>query len=126
MHLLFCEIKCQLVQIAILALKHEEESLVIEDGVRCDEQASGLVVAASHGQIADAVLVIGLFIDNEVFTDDKDAAGADIARDLNQGVGRFVHGEDVFADHMVQTKIHFVESESLLEVASVDSAEILI
>ena len=83
-------------------------------------------MATSHRQIADAVLMIGLFVDDEVFTDDKDATRADVTWDLDQGVGSFVHREDVFADHMVQTKVHLVKSESLLEVARVDSAEILI
>lgn len=125
-NLLLCEIQGQLVQITIFTLKHEKECLVIEDGVRCNEQASGEVVTASHRQIADTIFMVGLFVDDKVLTDDKDATGADITWDLNQGVGRFVHREDVFADHMIQTKVHLVKSESLLEVARVDSAEILI
>ncbi len=41
-------------------------------------------------------------------------------------MGCFVHREDVFTDDMIQAKVHFIQCQSLLEVAGVDSAEILV
>ena len=49
MHILLSEIKGQFVQVTILALQHEEERFVVEDGVRGDKQTTSQVMGVALG-----------------------------------------------------------------------------
>ena len=76
--------------------------------------------------IADPILMINLLVDEEVFTHDNDASRPDITRHLDEHVCSFVDRIDVLSDYMIQTKIHLIESQCLLEVSCVYGAEVLI
>lgn len=77
-------------------------------------------------EIAGTVLVINLFVYNEVFADDEDATRADIAGYLEQGVGCLVDWENILADDVIEAKVHLIQSKGLLEIAGVDSTEVLV
>ena len=113
------EVQRQFVQVAVLALKHEEKRLVVENRARCHEEPASNVVSVSQRDVAQSVLMVGLFVNEEVLADYDDSAWADVPRHLDQHVRRPIHWEDVLTDDMVKTEVHLVECEGLLEVARV-------
>ena len=125
-HILLGEVQRKLVKVTVLTLQHEEECLVVENGVRSHEKSARLVVSAPQRNVANSFLVVRLFVNYEILADDDYAAWADIARDLDQHVCRLVDREYILSDHMVQTKVHLVHRKSFLKVSSIDRTKVLV
>ena len=105
---MLCEIQGQLVQVAILALQHEEEGLVIENGVGSHEKPARDVVSPPQGDVAGTFLMVRLLVHHEVLADDDYASRTDVTWDLDQHVRCLVYRENILADHMVKAKVHLV------------------
>ena len=108
MHILFSEVQVELVQVSILALKHEEKGFEVESGVRGHEKASRKIMPTTKWYIADPILVIDFLVDKEVFTHDNDASWSDITRHLDEHVCSFVDRIYVLPDYMIQAEVHLV------------------
>ena len=108
MYILFSEVQVELVEVSILALKHEEKGFEVESGVRCHEKASRKIMSTTKWYIADPILVIDFLVDKEVFTHDNDASWTDISRHLDEHVCSFVDRIYVLPDYMIQAEVHLV------------------
>lgn len=80
----------------------------------------------AHGDEALPLFVTVFHIDDEVFADHDNAAGAVVARDRDQVVCGLVNRNYIFADDMVEAKVHLIEGQRFLEDSCAHGAVVCI